>query len=211
MLTVQMRRLVLAALLFWFLATPAMSMSAAESVPENGLFRKGNVLLSFTLWQVGTDQLACVYSQPLTYKADSDNEKDHIQFLDVFKRVDKEWQRIYSEEVVVPISAIYSPWPESDRLFVISQGGSTYSLRIFAYAAGKLSKVFEDGTKFQPEIVYGKGLSEYLLIARFGLVHSRTGTVTQTPTRADIFRWTGKEYVRVGTASWAERLSSVPE
>jgi len=210
-MTVQMRRLLLVAMLFGFLASSAMEASAQESVPGNGLFRRGNVVLSFTLWQVGTDQLACVYSQPPTYNVDSDNEKDHIQILEVFKKAGKEWQRIYSEEVVVPISAIYSPWPDSDRLFVISQGGSAYNVRILAYTAGKLSKVFEDGTKFQPEIVFGKGLSEYLLVPRFGLTRSHGGAVSQMPTRADIFRWTGKEYVRVGAASWAERLSSLPQ
>lgn len=206
-----MRRTVLACALFVSLVALVINVIAQEPVPAKSLFPTGNKLLSFTLWRVGGDELACAYSQPPTYRANSDNEKDHIQLLEVFKKSGDGWQRMYREEVVVPISGIHTPWPGSDRLFLISQGGSTYNLRIFAYRAGQFSKVFEDGTKFQPEIVFGKDLSEYLLMPRFGLTGDPGGAVAQTPTRADIFRWTGREYVHVGTASWAKRLSSLPD
>jgi len=175
---------------------------ADRPIPLLDALRNNNVVLSHT-WQATEDvALICAVTLPSHDAGPSDS-----------KLVVYEGNRsVLSFTPRASPLSIFSTSELKPRLVTVWVSGSgAYLLFVYAYVAGKVTKVLEAGSKMFPEFVYpatsaGDYNQRIIVSSVDWVVDPASGESRQQPVTADIYVWDGKTYqVRRGVP-WKDRL-----
>ena len=100
---------------------------------------------------------------------------------------------------------------EYGNLFIISNNGNSFNLKIFSFIKGKIKKVFDEGSKVYPDLFYDsptKLTYSIFLIDNWDFRKIK-GVLYKIPLDGNVFRWDGKQYKKTGHKIWKDRFRSM--
>jgi len=92
------------------------------------------------------------------------------------------------------------PWPYSELLISVWEGGDHSAIRVFRITASKVDVVFEAQTPTPAEVIGGPG--ESIVVVR---------AASKTRDAAKVYIWNGSEYALLGTVPFEERYRAIQE
>ena len=151
----------------------------------------------------GNNDLLCV----LTLKRESAPNTLPTRVMTIYKKKDTQLNEIY--EFLTPDFPvnIYQMGESCSRLFTAWTGGSAHHFNVFAYSEGRIVKVLEISSKLMPEFAIDKSGNEIILVTQLAWKENKkTGGKEQVPDSTNIYKWNGKEYMKIKVVPWKSRF-----
>jgi hypothetical protein len=158
-------------------------------------------VLSLVPWAVHEKGLLCVISERTVTL---DHETGPVRVMTIYSHDASLLTKVFELQSLDAYVSAYPLGESESRLFMASTGGSAYHFRVFEYRDGKVHQVLEASSKGMPEIIIDPNERELVIVTHMEFADGEWKRTADSS--ADVYKWNGKAYDKLGTVPWAKRL-----